>query len=139
MIKFAQFFSEKYKKYSDDGTSFVKSHNRETWRGPHEGRELPMMLSGKKPAALVVHDVYHSKFKEHVDSGKFISKPIHAFGHPAGPQHLVKPDYLVGLKGEEYRVNKLHAEFSKPGRDHGKIGRLLGYTKDHIRTWINKK
>ena len=127
--------TEKYKKFSHPGTGF-KDHRgsvREPWRGPHEGKELPMMLAGVKPAAFVRHDDYHANFKKHVDSGKFISKPIDYFG--LGRKTKV-PEYIVGLKGENYRVNKLHKEFSSDTRHHARIGRLLGYSKDHIKKFI---
>lgn len=134
MISFKQFLNEMYKKYSHSGEGFASHRDgkKEPWRGPHEGKELEMMHAGVKPAALVNDRVYHEKFKKHVDSGKFISKPLNTGAHEYDPSHI------VGLKGEEYRVNKLHKEFSKTGRNHAKIGRLLGYSKEHIKKWLNR-
>lgn len=134
MKSFIVFIKERYKKYSHSGEGFGQPIDpREPFRGPHEGREHLMMLAGVKPAALVSHERYQKHFAQHVASGRFIAKPVKFGGTVFQPS---KPDMLVGLKGEEYRINKLHKEFGKPGRDHVKIGRLLGYTKDHIRTWM---
>jgi hypothetical protein len=128
-----------YKKYSHSGEGFDDEGwgvPNEPWRGPHEKKEHLMMAAGVKPAALVDKATYDKHFAHHVKSGKMIAKPISDYG---SGRVQSTPDYIVGLKGEEYRVNKLHKEFSKPGRDHVKIGRLLGYSKEHIRTWMNRK
>jgi len=137
MKRFKELLME-YKKYSHSGAGFTDERGYEPvepWRGPHEGKEIKMMLAGVKPAALVSQEVYHKHFKKHVDSGKFIAKPITNFGRGIIQK---TPDYIVGQKGENYRINKLHKEFSSDGRNHAKIGRLLGYTKNHIKTWINR-
>lgn len=88
-------------------------------------------MAGVKPAAKIDYDQYHEKFKQHVDSGKLISKPIIN-------TNIEKPDYLVGLKGQEKRIDKLHTEFNKSTIDHKKIGMLLGYTKEHIRKFVDE-
>ena len=131
---FKEFISEK--RFSHTGEGLKRGWDSpEKWRGPHEGKEHDMMVAGVKPAALVNHDEYHKKFERHVKSGKMISKPISDYGN--GWKTKV-PNYIVGLKGQEKRVEKLHQEFSKNTRDHKKIGVLLGYTKEHIRKFANE-
>jgi len=135
--------NEVLKKYSDPGykhdysnlPDYVEkpSHLDNPDRGPHEGKELGMMLKGEKPAAIVRRAVYHEFFEKYVKAGKLIAKP--ATGRNVG-------DIVVVVPGEEWRLNKiiqlLHP-LELPGsyeRYSIKLGRLLGYTKDQVRYFL---
>jgi len=129
MKTFKQHLEESFKRYEHTGEGFGPPRNAaEPWRGPHEGREFEMMMAGVKPAADVTGKEYKEKFEPHVKSGRFVARKM-----KWGPKNV---GYIVGLKGEKYRVDALHREFSKPGRNHAKIGMLLGYPRDHIRKFL---
>lgn len=117
--------------------------------GPHEGRELELMLAGKKPLAmfyeavvLPVSDFYPEEdFMVHVESGALIRRDeIYQprSGDIAG--HYV----YYALPSEVWRIDAIHELqlnfFS--GRknwtedDEWTIGRLLGYSDQEISTFI---
>lgn len=100
--------------------------------GPHQGHELDLLLSGKKPVALISNDRMH-KFEPHVKSGKLIKKPVALGGYdkPDKPSH-----HVVAPPHEEKRMHMVAKEFEKKGRDHARIGIGLGYSKKDIRAFI---
>ena len=129
MLNFKEFLHEKWTKYSNEGPA------KGTWRGPHQGHEFKMMMNGKKPAALVDHGSEdHEAFKPHIKSGKFISKSFRFGGHRHG-----STGHIIAHPSEKYRMHKLAGEFSKPGRDHVKIGILLGYPKHAIKKFMKEQ
>jgi hypothetical protein len=134
-----------YKKYSDDGRDFdyvdsplhrgtneLLRNRPDTDRGPHQNKELNMMLAGVKPAALIDVDEYDLLWKPYVDQGKFIARK---FTNIAGWDN-----YIVALPGEEQRIDRMIKMLTDtgPASDvyHVKLGRMLGYTKDQIRKFI---
>jgi hypothetical protein len=127
--------------YNDYNTEFHQRHldNRKDLDiGPHEGKELNMMLAKDKPAALVDDDKYHA-FEKYVKDGILISKSyINRDGYR---------DWVVVLPGEENRIPRiialLTAPFNSNGSEsmklyHAKLGKLLGYTNEQIRKFIAK-
>lgn len=112
-------------------------------RGPHEGRILSLMLAKKKPAASVPAEELTSRFRKAIRDGKI--KVIGKF-----PNHDVD-EYIVTLPGEEWRGRQLLklwpllAKTSDAGdvfaadKIHAKIGVLLGYPKEAVRYFINKR
>lgn len=93
-------------------------------RGPHEGDELRLMLERGKPAALVRGSVWKREFA-----------PYRLFQHAWLPDR----EYVVVVhKGDTWRMNRLVKEFSGEGRDHVKIGLLLGYSKMAIRFFMGQ-
>lgn len=111
----------------------------ESWRGPHQGRELELMLKGTKPAAIIEQHRFSKLFGPYVKAGKFIAKQT-SFG-----------DYVVTAPEEEWRLDKILGllnsgllNLSGGLKDKNwnlytiKLGRLLGYTKDDIRAFIRK-
>lgn len=119
MITFKEFLAEKWARVETDKL-----------RGPHQGDELELMLHHGKPAALV-DDRQLSGFMPHIKSGKFLHKKIPMGGFQNSYGHAIVH------AGDHYRLKKLEQEFGKNGRDHAKIGTLLGYSKDAIRHFIN--
>lgn len=134
-----------YTKFSNDGHDFdyvdsplhrgtneILRNRPDADRGPHQNKELNMMLAGVKPAALINDDEYDLLWKPYVDEGKFIAK---SYTNIAGFDN-----YIVALPGEEQRIDrmiKLLTDTSPANNAyHIKLGRMLGYTKDQIRKFI---
>lgn len=126
--------------YDDDGANdwYKDDHKTEPWRGPHEGRLLSLMLAGKKPAAWV-DEFDIDLFKPFVKDGTFIS-----FDFDYGERYA-HPGWIITLPGEEWRAKKLqkiynqHAEYLNAGKEnawHIKMGILLGYSNEDIRSFI---
>lgn len=125
--------------------------------GPHEGIELELMLSGKKPAAMFFdtypdsdYPIPEDEFQPYVDSGRMLKKEVlypsplpkerlrkkinvthsrHVFY--ALPDQAWRLDALDEIKRDLY-VNK------KPWHENldRKIGQLLGYTDNQIEIFI---
>jgi hypothetical protein len=117
--------------------------------GPHEGRELELMLAGKKPLAMFseaiavpVSDLYpEEEFMSHVASGTFIRRDkIYQ------PHNLPMAIHVIyyALPNEAWRIDELDAlqsAFATGGRDcteddERSIGHLLGYSEREISTFI---
>ena len=116
--------------------------------GPHEGKELDLMLAGKKPLAY---------FSEPVASVS--SMPEGDFEPYVQTGALVKGDYLETVKGQKFRylyyavpeeagrikqAHDFHLKTAELGGETEEeayfIGRLLGYTDEEIAgyvTWRN--
>ena len=111
--------------------------------GPHEGRELELLLAGQKPVARFLFDglseEYEDQFKEAVESGQILE-----FDFPAEEPHLHRRYYC--LRGEEWRVKVMElVDHADAGRAavrlteedwHRLDGTLLGYAKDDIERFI---
>lgn len=101
------------------------------WRGPHEGDELYLMRVHGKPGAVIPIEVF-------VDQGLalcgFEAVPFEYGG-------MGKRFYGVALAqpGDKWRANRIAKEFSKPTRDHVRIGLLLGYPRDAIRKFVAER
>lgn len=115
--------------------------SKEPWRGPHEGKELNLLLSGQKPAGILYKDAFDN-FKPYFETKKL-------------KYLILNKDYFIAyLPNEEWRANKIkdidkkmslkfNDPFNKPTQKeiniyHIKYGRLLGYTKDEIKKFINR-
>ena len=125
-------------KYSHTGEGFIDRRSSDirrqtgSWQGPHEGKELDMLLAGVKPAALI-NNWELKEYQPYIDDGTFIMRPID-YGWK---QYMKSPEYIIALKGQEYRLNKLWSELMKKTRDHAKLGLLLGYDREHIRIFCH--
>jgi hypothetical protein len=99
-------------------------------KGPHEGQELELMLLRAKPAALVNKKTFEA-FRPYVEAGRFDARWFRygGFDDKIGA-------YIVVQRGDTWRLYRLIKEFSGEGRDHVKIGLLLGYSKAAIR-WFS--
>lgn len=133
------------KKYTHTGQGYESpglDRGSEQWRGPHEGRELQMMLDNVKPAAFVTPEQFE-KFKPYVEQGRFLAKK-YTFRKQANPYPY--SEYIVVQPGEKYRMNKIAQvlddaeKYIQTGNwdlYSAKLGRLLGYDKEHIRNFIS--
>lgn len=110
--------------------------------GPHEGKELELMLAGKKPAALIGSQSELKKFKPYVKNGQFklAAKDSKGFAN--------SPIYLVTLPSEEWRgtqflriVQKQRELGLSPESKiwHARMGLLLGYSKEDIQHFLQTR
>ena len=114
--------------------------------GPHEGRELGLMLTGVKPLAMfsdIVPSSYEwpdALFEPHVSSGVLLKKEFLtelAGGHTV--RHL-----FFALPKEAWRIEEAYAlslACFAPGSDEAyescsQLGRLLGYGENEIQVFI---
>jgi hypothetical protein len=136
----------KFPEYPENRLAPSDSHHRtgrsrgDGLRGPHESKELGLMLAGKKPAAML------PLIKELPDVWKkAIEQNGWAYRH-IGDTTVENGSIVVTLPGEEYRIDRLDKIYANVRRrggmtraDHIKIGRLLGYTKDDIMAFIHHR
>jgi len=114
--------------------------------GPHEGRELELMLAGAKPLAMfadIVPSPYEwpdAAFEPHVAAGR-LAKREFLTDRPDG--HIVR--YLFyALPDEAWRIEEAYAlslrRFDEPCGEAdeccAKLGRLLGYSEHEIEIFI---
>ncbi len=117
--------------------------------GPHDDRELELMLAGKKPLALFYDTVPECgviperEFAPHVDSGKMI-KGERIFPSSEGSRTGSTPPVRVvfyALPEEVWRIDQaislMEEVVFQRGRPHdeddARLGRLLGYTGEEIK------
>lgn len=108
--------------------------------GPHEGHELPLMLMGLKPAALVgppSMPVLNNLWLLAIECQGFFALTIKCFGDD--------DHYVITAQGQEWRAARIRdiylQERARQQRtmlntNHAKLGLLLGYEKDHIRAFL---
>lgn len=119
--------------------------------GPHEEKELELMLAGQKPLAML-HDDWpvdweHPKtaFQPYVKSGKIVAKEHTYIFSDGDTLHY----YYFALPDEAWRIDEMIAIHTKlfdenqPTTDEieRRIGELLGYTAKEIEaylSWIKK-
>ncbi|MBI1188136.1 MAG: hemin receptor [Alphaproteobacteria bacterium] len=113
--------------------------------GPHEGRELDLLLAGEKPAARFrldgLSEEYEDRFREAVERGDIVE-----FDFPDPDPQLHRRFYC--LHGEEWRVkvmdliDRLLADRTLTGFSeddlHRLDGTLLGYDKCDIDLFIER-
>ncbi|MEQ8392174.1 MAG: hypothetical protein RIB30_14380 [Thalassospira sp.] len=113
--------------------------------GPHNDRELELMLAGTKPMALFSDAVHVSDyfpdadFAPHVETGKIIRVEEIIPDEPYGIRYL-----FFALPGEEWRIEEalilcrnLRARTVKDhDADSARMGELLGYSREDIETFL---
>lgn len=116
--------------------------------GPHDDRELELMLAGKKPLAmfyeavtLPISDFYPEEdFLPHVAAGRLIRRDeiYQNLNHPIAALYV-----YYALPGEEWRIDEMHALQLKSHAggpwtkdDERRTGFLLGYSEDEIQAWL---
>lgn len=116
--------------------------------GPHEGRELELMLSGVKPLAYFSEltradfEWPDEEFEPYVRSGRILKREILHIETIRGVDEEIRSLYFA-LPGEEWRIDKAHANRMR-GNEIGKetefdsreMGILLGYTDHEIDVYI---
>lgn len=116
--------------------------------GPHEGRELELMLAGKKPLAMFHDDIPDDmeppevSFDFYVKKGRLVKQEIVL---PISPQtESTLRYYFFSLPGEEWRMARL-IEIQRGFFEDGvqttpeleiEIGRLLGYDDTDVQAFI---
>ena len=118
--------------------------------GPHEGRELELMLAGEKPVAMFNDDIPEglehpeNLFSPYVKKGQFISREVMI--------RFVKLDLLklryifFASPNEGWRIERLitiHQEIHEKGTPttcelEREIGQLLGYSESDIQVYLNR-
>ena len=115
--------------------------------GPHEGRELDLMLAGEKPVAMfgdIIPSDYEwpdEKFEPYVKSGQLCKEEY--FTRTADGKYRVRNLYYA-LPHETWRIAQLHAfatayfdTLCKESLENStRIGRLLGYSEEQISIFI---
>ncbi|MEQ9347944.1 MAG: hypothetical protein RIG26_16025 [Thalassospira sp.] len=113
--------------------------------GPHNDRELELMLAGTKPMALFSDAVHVSDyfpdadFAPHVKTGKIIRVEEIIPDEPYAMRYL-----FFALPGEEWRIEEalilcrnLRAGTVKDhDADSARMGELLGYSREDIETFL---
>ncbi|MBP5858654.1 hypothetical protein KAJ83_16660 [Marivibrio halodurans] len=116
--------------------------------GPHEDRELELMLSGEKPLAYFSEltradfEWPDEEFEPYVESGRIIKREILHVEIILGVDEEIRSLYFV-LPGEEWRIDKAHANRIRvcrtakdKERDAREMGELLGYTPHEIKVFL---
>jgi hypothetical protein len=121
--------------------------------GPHEGRELELMLSGKKPMAMftevlpVESQIPEQEFAEYVESGKIVKREVFEPGPrlPGHPEETKIRRVLYALPTETWRIDAMimlsEVYQRHPGWDAGlerMIGSLLGYEAEDVEAFVQK-
>jgi hypothetical protein len=130
---------------SDEGNSDI---------GPHEDRELELMLAGRKPLAMftevvsIESDVFpEADFEPYVRSGRIIKREVfeQMDGPPTGPKQVVLRRVLYALPEEKWRIDAIllacRVEASLQRWDEGVeriIGLLLGYEDHQIDAFVKR-
>jgi hypothetical protein len=118
--------------------------------GPHEGRELELMLAGKKPLAYfseltrAVHFEWPDvKFDPYVRSGEIVKRDYLMIETIAGRQEEVRWVFFA-LPDQEWRIDAAYRHLREEARtkketesDAYVLGRLLGYTDHEISVYVN--
>lgn len=127
----------------------MPGHRRPPGIGPHEGRELALMLAGRKPAAMFV-DVSPLDetapirlFRPHVRCGRLIGRIDHFAQRPNLRFRIV----YYARRGQSWRIERLrelHRGLFVAGErwtdaDDIETGRLLGYAEAEIVAFLSRK
>ena len=118
--------------------------------GPHEGRELELMLAGKKPLAMFNDDLPEGMeppeiaFDPYVVEGRFSKGEIYVPAPEFGNGRLRY--YLYALPGEAWRMGRLidiqrgfFEDRVKTTPDlETEVGRLLGYAEADINLFVTR-
>ncbi len=100
--------------------------------GPHQNRELGMMLAGKKPLALIEPDRLHFWLPHCMNCGWVIDRDA-----PGDMTWIAPSDqaWRINAAKRVYRWKEYRGYMTV--MDHARLGVLLGYRKDTIRYFID--
>lgn len=115
----------------DTRDTFARRRANTPTIGPHQDREMTLMLLGMKPAAMVEPERLNH-WQTAIRENGWIARRI------------MNGQIVITLRDQAYRIdllNKIYLKAWQEGRkptdvDHVKIGRLLGYSKDEIRDFL---
>jgi hypothetical protein len=120
--------------------------------GPHEGRELELMLAGEKPAAMFHEIIGHDEglglipekdFQPYVDQGVIVRcKKIYSSGNRhirqvfyALPDHVNNMDRLMDITDHLYDPQR-DRSIPWPEALERETGKLLGYTDEAVEVFL---
>lgn len=123
--------------------------------GPHDGRELELMLSGKKPAAMFYEVIGHDEglnlipkeaFQPYIDTGRFIrhEEIFTDTRHSTRYVFYALPEYRKNIA----RLLEITRYAQDPRRDHSipwpdelerEVGELLGYSNEAIAFFLKHR
>lgn len=105
--------------------------------GPHEYKELELMLQGVKPVALITCRSIE-EFKPYIKAKVFVCKRI--ANNSSNPEHW---SWCIARVEEKSRIEKIEAIYANcrakncmEDKDHAAIGNLLGYTEQQINAFL---
>lgn len=115
--------------------------------GPHELRELELMLAGTKPAAMFGEAIQfrdilpEDDFAPHVAAGRIIKREYYWYDQKSGHSFV---EIYYALPSEEWRIDALHELHlvawhklrSWTDDDDRATGHLLGYTDAEINDFL---
>jgi hypothetical protein len=115
--------------------------------GPHEDRELELMLIGEKPLAMFGdavssdYEVPEADFAPYVSDGTFVRREMVYL--PPEPEPAIRTVYFARA-GEEWRIEAMHRikqrlfVYKEPIslETEREIGRLLGYADSDINSYL---
>ena len=119
--------------------------------GPHEGKELELMLQGQKPMAFFSDTIPSSmelpeaEFLPFVENGQIIK--VEETYTPHKTPNIKLRHLYYACAGEEWRINELveidravlAGKRAMTDEDEKRTGYLLGYTDKQISTFIEWK
>ncbi len=118
--------------------------------GPHEGRELELMLAGEKPLAMFNDDLPEGMEPPEVAFDPYVAQGRFVKGEVVVPASTFQGGrlryYMYALQGEEWRIDRL-IEIQRGFFEDGvqttptletEIGRLLGYNDADIQIYVNQ-
>ncbi len=107
--------------------------------GPHEGRELDLMLAGEKKLAFFQDWIPEEDFAPHVAAGTIVEAKRREPGWPISYTYYALADHA-------YLVDDLHgaivATHETTGAERERwehvIGALLGYTEEDVEAYLDR-
>jgi len=119
--------------------------------GPHDGKELNLMLAGRKPLAMFydtlpeIGVIPRHEFEPHVATGRIVSRemtfpPKLHDDIPVRFAFYAQPWTIEGMAELQEIHRRIH-EGSLPDSDNVdvRVGRLLGYTEQEIDAYLRWK
>lgn len=107
--------------------------------GPHEDRELELMLANTKPASLITPPRNIKGFEPYINVGKFLCEQI-------SNTTTVYKSWVIVQASERYRIAAISAIYSEvrtkgymADEDHIALGKLLGYSDEDIADFVNQR
>lgn len=107
----------------------------EPWRGPHQGQEYWYMIRRGKPAAILSQyewNLNRLNWDALMCEGLIDVVMVHPGGYDG-----YEPEYILTRAGDQHRMNRLVEELTRVGRDHFRLGLLLGYHVGHVRKFCD--
>ncbi len=134
---------------TDDIDNFPERQEPPPEIGPHEGRELELMLAGEKPLAFFseptrsTYELPDAEFEPYVQSGQIIKRDFVRTVKIADSDEEIRYLYFA-LPAEAWRIDKaipltVSSYWDNPDFDHQdtELGRLLGYSEDEISAFLS--